>query len=150
MSRSGYSDDGDQWDMIRWRGAVSSAIRGKRGQAFLRDLLAALDAMPEKRLVANSFQRDDGCVCTLGALAKVRGIDTKPLETDYEEADTRRVGEVFGIPGALAAEIMFENDDDFDCGAREDTPARQEQRWRYMREWVAKRLRDAPERAGGR
>lgn len=32
MSRCGYSDDYDQWALIRWRGAVESAIRGKRGQ----------------------------------------------------------------------------------------------------------------------
>ena len=38
MSRSGYSDDLDNWDLIRWRGQVSSAIRGKRGQGFLREL----------------------------------------------------------------------------------------------------------------
>jgi hypothetical protein len=34
MSRSGYSDDidsaDDQWALIRWRGAVKSAIRGAR------------------------------------------------------------------------------------------------------------------------
>jgi len=29
MSRSGYTDscDMDQWDLIRWRGAVASAVR---------------------------------------------------------------------------------------------------------------------------
>lgn len=63
MSRSGYIDELDQWDLIRYRGQVASAIRGKRGQAFLRDLLAALDAMPEKRLIAGTFERDDGDMC---------------------------------------------------------------------------------------
>ena len=48
MSRSGYSDDiDDNWAHIMWRGRVASSIRGKRGQAMLRELLAALDAMPE-------------------------------------------------------------------------------------------------------
>ena len=45
MSRSGYTDDYDdgyEWANIRWRGAVKSAIRGKRGQATLK---AILDAM---------------------------------------------------------------------------------------------------------
>jgi hypothetical protein len=37
MSRSGYSDDLENWSLIRWRGAVASAIRGRRGQAFLRE-----------------------------------------------------------------------------------------------------------------
>lgn len=56
MSRSGYSDDGwddesAQWASIRYAGALKSAIRGKRGQTFLKELLAALDAMPVKRLI---------------------------------------------------------------------------------------------------
>ena len=46
MSRSGYGDDIGQWDLIRWRGAVQSAMCGKRGQAFLKEMLAALDALP--------------------------------------------------------------------------------------------------------
>jgi len=43
MSRSGYVDNGDieQWDLIRWRGAVASAIRGKRGEE-LRAKIAEL------------------------------------------------------------------------------------------------------------
>jgi hypothetical protein len=44
------------WSHIRWRGAVASAIRGGRGQAFLREMLAAMDAMPVKRLVANELR----------------------------------------------------------------------------------------------
>lgn len=48
MSRSEYSENLDSWSLIRWRGQVVSAIRGKRGQAFLRELVDALEAMPEK------------------------------------------------------------------------------------------------------
>lgn len=50
MSRSGYSDDYDfdNWQLIRWRGAVNSAINGRRGQAFLKELLTAIEALPEK------------------------------------------------------------------------------------------------------
>lgn len=55
MSRSGYADwCDDNWAMIRWRGAVASAVRGKRGQAFLRELATTLDAMPEKRLIGGA------------------------------------------------------------------------------------------------
>ena len=43
MSRSGYTDDVDGWDLIRWRGAVTAAIRGTRGQELLHGLAAALD-----------------------------------------------------------------------------------------------------------
>jgi hypothetical protein len=41
MSRSGYSDDCDGWALIRWRGAVNSAIKGRRGQQALREIVAA-------------------------------------------------------------------------------------------------------------
>ena len=51
MSRSGYTDECDGWEFVRWRGAVNSAIRGKRGQAFLNEMVTALDAMQEKRLL---------------------------------------------------------------------------------------------------
>lgn len=49
MSRAGYSDDFEGGELNVWRGAVKSAIRGKRGQAFLKELAAAMDAMPDKR-----------------------------------------------------------------------------------------------------
>ena len=45
MSRSGYSDDCDTWPLICWRGAVASALRGRRGQQFLIELRDALDAI---------------------------------------------------------------------------------------------------------
>jgi hypothetical protein len=41
---------------IRWQGVVKSAIRGKKGQAFLKELLSALDAMPEKKLIAEELE----------------------------------------------------------------------------------------------
>ena len=45
MSRSGYyeGDDDDDWAANSWRGTVARAMRGKRGQAFLLDLIASLE-----------------------------------------------------------------------------------------------------------
>lgn len=106
MSRSGYSDDCEQWSMIRWRGAVASAIRGKRGQAFLRELLDALDALPEKRLIAGDIVRE-GEVCAIGALGLRRGVDMTALDPEDHEA----VAGAFGIPNALACELFYENDE---------------------------------------
>ena len=61
MSRSGYTDYDDSdfanWNHIRWRGQVASATRGKRGQQFFRDLIAALDAMPTKVLITDDLYR---------------------------------------------------------------------------------------------
>lgn len=80
MSRSGYVDDFDeQWSLIRWRGAVRSAIKGARGQAFLREMLEALEAMPDKRLIEEELEQN-GEVCALGSVGLKRGIDMKALD----------------------------------------------------------------------
>lgn len=130
MSRSGYTDEmDDQWALIRWRGAVKSAISGKRGQTFLREMAAALDAMPDKSLVAEELEVD-GAVCALGAVGKSRGIDMSPIDPyEYES-----VAATFGIPEALAREIMYEND----CDWRDETP---EQRWKRVRKWVQEQIK---------
>ncbi|WP_449106241.1 hypothetical protein [Pseudomonas mohnii] len=92
MSRSGYSDDCGGWDLICWRGAVKSALKGKRGQAFLLELRDALDAMPVKRLIADSLVAE-GEFCTIGVVGAKRGVDMAALDPDDREA----VGEAFGI-----------------------------------------------------
>lgn len=127
MSRSGYSDDCDGWDLIRWRGAVASAIHGKRGQAFLKELLSALDAMPEKRLIKGDLEHE-GEVCTLGCIGRSRGIDMSQIDP----YDRDQVASKFGIATALACEIMYENDE-----WRHEAP---EQRWQRMRAWVVEHI----------
>lgn len=125
MSRSGYSDDCENWSLICWRGAVTSAIKGKRGQAFLLELRDAMDAMPEKRLVADVLEAD-GQFCTIGVLGAKRGINMEGLDPD----DREDVAKAFGIAPALAAEIVFMNDEG---SWNAETP---EERWVRMREWV--------------
>lgn len=161
MSRSGYSDDCDNWALIKWRGAVKSSINGRRGQAFLRQVLAALDAMPEKRLIAHELQAD-GEFCTLGVQGAARGLDLSSIDPE----DRAAVAHAFGIAEALAAEIMYENDeyiDEFDwmtveiCGPMRPrypdwgrhertvrVPAQRaaERRWHHMRAWVASQIKE--------
>jgi hypothetical protein len=134
MSRSGYNEDYDieQWDLIRWRGAVAAAIRGKRGQAFLLEMWKAITALPEPKLIANNLVEEDGAVCAMGAVARARGIDLS--EVDPEDCD--RVADIFGIPHTLAKEIAFMNDDDFGCS--KETP---EERWKRMKLWAEQNLR---------
>lgn len=134
MSRSGYSDDGDydQWATIRWRGAVASAVRGRRGQAMLTELLTALDAMPVKELIADELVEKDGAVCALGALAGARGIDVSSVDPD----DSETVAGTFGIATALAQETVWMNDEGGGYWNKE-TPA---QRWARMRAWVASQI----------
>ena len=110
MSRSGYSgysEDCDGWALIRWRGAVAQAIRGQRGQAMLRELVQALDALPEKRLAADLLVTADGDYCALGALGRARGIDLVTLDPE----DRSAVAQAFGVAEALVAELVFENDE---------------------------------------
>jgi hypothetical protein len=130
MSRSGYSDDCDGWELIRWRGAVKAAIRGKRGQAFLREMADALDALPDKRLITHELQTSDGDVCALGSVGLKRGQDMTQLDPeDYDQ-----VAAFFGISQALAREIEALNDD-WDS-------EKPEHRWQRMRNWCAEALKD--------
>ena len=131
MSRSNYSDDIDQWALIRWRGAVKSATTGKRGQQFFRDLLDALDDLPEKKLIANELvENSSGCVCALGALGKAKGIAMDQLDPE----DSETVAGTFGIADALAREVVHMNDE---YGAWDETP---ERRFTRVRNWVERQI----------
>lgn len=110
MSRSGYSEDCEGVGL--WRGAVASAIRGARGQALLRELVIALDAMPVKALAENELVTADGQFCTLGVLGAARGLDLNSIDA----YDPQSVGWLFNIAPALAAEIVYENDEVVDSG----------------------------------
>lgn len=125
MSRSGYMDDCEAWDLIRYRGAVTSAIRGARGQAFLKEMLQALDSLPERKLVAGELE-EHGSVCAIGAVGRARGIDMTKLDPDESE----RVATAFGIADSLAREVVYMNDEG---SYRSETP---EMRFDRMRKWV--------------
>ncbi len=126
MSRAGYTDDFDDHRSLNcWRGAVASAIRGRRGQAFLRELRDALDAMSEKRLIAEELSIK-GEVCALGVVAMVRSLDTGEIDVyDHESIHVP-----FGISNAMAREIIWINDESWPY------PKTPEERWRKVRWWV--------------
>lgn len=141
MSRSGYHDDLDNWAMIKWRGQVASATRGRRGQKLLNDLLEALDAMPEKALIAHDLETEDGEVCALGALGKARGIDMQKLDPEEPES----VGAAFDVAPQLAQEIVYMNDEYLDGTWNDATkhydPITPEQRWTRMRTWIVSQIK---------
>lgn len=140
MSRHGYGDcdDASNWDHIKWRGQVASAMRGKKGQAFLREMLKALDALPRPRLVAGVLQEGewgeeedtivpvkDGDVCAFGAVGRSRNIEM-PAHRDAEDAEDddlshEVVQRLFGTPEAMSCEIMYVNDEG-GCGRRVPIP----------------------------
>ena len=134
MSRDGYIDSDNEWEILRWRGQVLGAIRGQRGQAFLKDLIAALDALPTKRLIAEDLVAPGGGeFCALGAVCQARGIS--PWSIDPDDYDGLSVS--LNIPAPLAREVMFEND--------EWSATSPEDRWQHMRSWAVHNLkRDMP------
>ena len=108
MSRSGYGDDfGDNDYPGLTLGPFVRAANGARGQAMLRELLAALDAMPDKSLVADALVSEDGEFCALGVLGNARGLDMSPLDPDDWDA----VAKAFGVAPSLVREIVEENDE---------------------------------------
>lgn len=161
MSRSGYSDECE--NIALYRQAVQRSLDGRRGQSFLRELAQAMDAMPVKRLAADSLTTREGEFCTLGVVGHARGLDLPKLEG--QEPDV--VGDAFGISRSMAAEIVYMNDEaendakpgryveiagpmrDFHPhwevheryrNIPEDDP--EAHRWKRMRAWVAENLRE--------
>ena len=132
MSRHGYlEDDGhSEYPLALWRGAVSSAINGKRGQAFMRELVAALDALPDKVLIAEALA-EDGAYCAIGAVGAARGMDMSKLDPDYPEA----IADAFGIAPALVKEIEWVNDEYY--------AADPSGRWKLVRDWAVRNTREA-------
>lgn len=129
MGRHGYSSDLEPLSLGRWRAQIASATRGKRGQAFFRALVDALDAMPEKKLIAGDLETPSGEVCALGCLGKARGVDLKGVPTE----DWDKLGELFNIAPQLAQEVMYMNDE----GGFRGFP---EERWKTVRDWAARQI----------
>lgn len=133
MSRSGYSEDCDYLDL--WRRAVENSINGKRGQAFLLELIDSMEKIPSKRLIKTDLLRD-GEVCALGAVGVARGIRLEGLDDE----DPELIGRVFGIATCLVQEIVYENDE---CDGNESP----EQRWTRIHSWAKENLK--PENPNG-
>lgn len=136
MSRSGYSEDCDNLGL--YRQAVDRAISGKRGQAFLREMAEALDAMPVKELAADVLVQNSTQVCALGAVALARHLDVSHLDIE----DGGAIGAAFGIARTLACEIAYHNDEAGPWN-RLETPA---ERWTRMRSWVWRHIVDVERR----
>lgn len=132
MSRSGYSDDLDQWVLIRYRGAVASAIRGQRGQAFLQALRIALDAMPNKRLIKDELVTSEGEYCALGVIGAAKGL---PL-TLLDPYDHETLANKLDIADSLVREVAFINDESW-------YELTSDARWQRVSSWVNKNLEES-------
>lgn len=140
----GYNDEGMPIGL--WRGAVKKAIEGRRGQAALRELLAALLALPEHRLAFDSLY-DGRDSCAIGVLALSRAQDAEErdeviLQLLGEDggdivAMSQFAFEELGLTYTLAWEIIEANDSD----EGHLTP---EERWREVVGWVRARIYEPP------
>lgn len=102
MSESEYSDA----HLGLYHANVERAIRGKRGQEFLRELKAALESLPKKALISGFMEHDD-MVCALGAVGKARGMND--LER-FNDSGTYALSKSLGITQTLATVIIYQND----------------------------------------
>lgn len=154
MSRVDYADEEDfpgQWALQEKN--LERLLAGKRGQAVLRDLEAALVAVSEKRLIADHGVKA-GQVCAVTALAvhrmvtlgqareqALRELETEEREylgDDYDENGgddqwTVDLGESVGVPHMMAWRLVALNDLDLDyC-----TP---EQRYEKVLAWTRRHI----------
>lgn len=172
MSRSGYCEEiEDPLVHGRWRAQVASATRGKRGQKLLRDMLAALDAMPEKRLVAGVLEvstevdeRNAQLWAELlndpAAAQRYRDAEVATRPASYKEGDVCALGALGRVRGLDMTELDPEQPEGvaaaFDVAEplareivymndegtyRSETP---EERWKRMRDWVASQIVTKP------
>ncbi|MBZ3919250.1 MULTISPECIES: hypothetical protein [Xanthomonas] len=101
----------------------------------MRDLIAALDALPEKKLIAHTVEQD-GCFCALGAVAHLRGtdLDQGPNGGTDHDFEPDRAAARLDIATPLAQEVVYENDE---ASYWDETP---EARWTRMRQWAVSNL----------
>jgi hypothetical protein len=153
MSRVGNSDDcGDYYGNFEylWDSIYRRAREGKRGQALLRELEAALVAMPVKRLIQGAYC-ELGEVCALGALAVHRKVlsglsfqaalaaveeglpENEVSHSEHEIIDAAE--HRLKMTRSLACQIMGENDDD-------DEKTTPELRYGRVLAWVRENIKN--------
>lgn len=128
MSRSGYIDDCEYIGL--YRANVGRSLGSKRGQAFLKELAAAMDAMTVKELISGELVDDVGSCCAIGTVCRSRAVDVAEVDATCPKS----VGELLGISKIMAAEIAYENDE---AGPLREEPC---YRWKRVRNWVNEQI----------
>jgi len=141
MGRLYYHDDDDECpslDGLR-EGWVQNAIRGGRGQRFLRDLVDALDALPTPELSSGALEDPaTGCCCAFGAVRRLRGPEEVRLWFDPAEEDRPPddLAVPFDVSWALAWRVVQVNEER-SCSNSEPDRRR---RWADVRDWAVRHL----------
>lgn len=106
--RLNYSDEEDRpGQFALWDANCRRSIAGKVGQRELRELEAALLAMPEKRLIHGELTDDDGGVCAIACYARHKGLDLSKFDPEDESDE---VGIAAGMPRLVAWQVVALND----------------------------------------
>ena len=134
--RVSYSDEEDfvgQFDL--YAANCERSLRGRKGQVALRELEAALQALPHPQLGHDVLVEPTGEVCAIGAMMVQRRIDAGMSReqaiaecSNVDSCDTQEAGERIGMPSLVAWSAAVENDE-----YRRETP---EQRYERMLAWV--------------
>lgn len=144
-NRIGYSDDEDfpgQFGM--WQANCQRSLHGRDGQKSLRELEAALIALPNKRLIARELFDGSDC-CAVGALVRAKRITPK----NDPERDMDMVGTECGMPRLVAWKVVELNDMDFsrrwapetaEYGGGNWVSYTPEERYAAMLSWVRSQL----------
>lgn len=173
MSRISYSDEEEvPGQFALWQANCRRSLDGKKGQAALRELEAALLALPDKRLIAGKLIDGDGEVCALGALAQYKGhalVAEKVDDDGWDEIDLDGEMEDFGVelglPRLVAWKVVCLNDIEIDghyetlagpIMERYDSyrmqqfiPATPEERFEKILAWVQRKIQPPESAEGG-
>ena len=139
MSRLYFDDDWDYNLEGLQQGWLRSAIRGKRGQQFLRELVTALDALPAPELSCGALEdAQTGCCCAFGAVRRLRGAENVKLWFHPEEEDLSpdNLAEPFGVSNTLAWAVVQANEE----MAESNTKQARRRRWADVRAWAVSHL----------
>ena len=144
MSRIIEAEDCEPWMAGQQAGALRSAVRGRRGQAFLRELVAALGALPAQELAAGALEDPEtGCCCAFGAVARARAWGREEIGLDPTDDDIWRpecrLAEAFDISETLAWQVIAENEAFSECNDR----TWRRRRWRHVRDWAVSEIEPA-------
>lgn len=110
--RINYCEDEDRpGQFALWQANCDRSIRGKVGQRELRELKAALLALPEKRLIHGALEDEEGGVCAIAAYGKRKGVDLSKFDPEDDSDD---VGIAGGMPRLVAWKVVALNDVEID------------------------------------
>ena len=125
-----------------WYANLRRTMLSARGQAFLRELLEALDTLPQKRLIPGALQQGRE-VCAIGAVGLKRCMDLTALDSNEQD----EIAHAFGVSSMMVQEIAYWNDQGMEAcvlgitdggGFKENTP---EDRFGFVRAWVVSWLK---------